>query len=94
MNETTSPRLVPDATPAVRRAFPWHIIVFLAPAVLIYTLVMIVPLAETLRLSFFNRTTGGPEFFVGLQNFAVLMFDERWSVQFWNALWNLSLIHI
>ena len=61
---------------------------FLAPAVIIYTLVMILPLAETLRLSFFNRTPGGPEFFVGLQNFNGLFFDERWSGQFWNALWN------
>ena len=24
-------------TPAARRAFPWHIVVFLAPAVLVYT---------------------------------------------------------
>ena len=52
---------------ALRRDFPWHIVVFLAPAVIIYTLVMILPLAETLRLSFFNRTPGGPEFFVGLR---------------------------
>ena len=54
----------PGARPAPRD-FPWHIVVFLAPAVIIYTLVMILPLAETLRLSFFNRTPGGPEFFVG-----------------------------
>jgi raffinose/stachyose/melibiose transport system permease protein len=91
MIETTSPARAAAAAAApaeARRTFPWHIVVFLAPAVIIYTLVMILPLAETLRMSFFNRTPGGPEFFVGLQNFKVLMFDERWSVQFWNALWN------
>lgn len=85
------------AAPAARRDFPWHIVVFLAPAVIIYTLVMILPLAETLRLSFFNRTPGGPEFWVGLDNFRQLFFDERWSAQFWNALWNnfyFFLIHM
>ena len=61
---------------------------FLAPAVLVYTPVMILPLAETLRLSLFNRTPPAAEFFVGLDNFRTLFFDERWSAQFWNALWN------
>jgi raffinose/stachyose/melibiose transport system permease protein len=35
--------------PSVR----WHIGVFLAPAVLVYTAVMILPLFNTLRLSLF-----------------------------------------
>ncbi|MGD9507841.1 MAG: carbohydrate ABC transporter permease [Geminicoccaceae bacterium] len=85
------------ATPVARHEFPWHIVVFLAPAVLVYTLVMILPLAETLRLSFFNRAPGGPEFWVGLDNFRKLFLDERWSAQFWNALWNnlyFFLIHM
>lgn len=80
-----------------RRPFPWHVIVFLAPAVLIYTAVMILPLAETLRLSFFDREAGGPAFFVGFANFQELFFDERWSGQFWNALWNnlyFFLVHM
>jgi raffinose/stachyose/melibiose transport system permease protein len=96
--EIASPAVVSAAAPAAaRRGFPWHVVVFLAPAVAVYTLVMILPLAETLRLSFFNRAPGGPEFFVGLQNFAMLFFDERWSGQFWNALWNnlyFFLIHM
>jgi raffinose/stachyose/melibiose transport system permease protein len=86
-----------EDAPAARRAFPWHVVVFLAPAVLVYTLVMILPLAETLRMSFFNRTPGGPEFWVGLDNFRLLFLDERWSGQFWNALWNnlyFFLIHM
>jgi raffinose/stachyose/melibiose transport system permease protein len=77
-----------QTAPRLRREFPWHIVVFLAPAVILYTLVMILPLAETLRLSFFNRSAGNPAFFVGLQNFTQLFFDEHWSGQFWNALWN------
>jgi raffinose/stachyose/melibiose transport system permease protein len=59
--------------------------VFLAPAVLIYTAVMILPLFGTLQLSFFQ---GGD--WVGLANFATLFGDARWSASFWNALGNNS----
>lgn len=72
---------------APRRSIRWHIPIFLAPAVLIYTAVMILPLFETLRLSFFN-TVNGEEAFVGFSNFQTLFGDARWSVDFWNALKN------
>src|SRR4029453_13941646 len=72
---------------ASKRPFRWHIAVFLAPAVLVYTLFMIVPLYGTLQLSLFhvdeNQST-----FVGLDNFRALFGDPRWSVYFWRALWN------
>jgi len=71
----------------------WHIAVFLAPAVVIYTAVMIIPLAETLRLSFF-RAAENTQMFVGLANFADLFLDPRWSVQFWNALRNNVIFFI
>lgn len=74
----------------------WHIAVFLAPAVLVYSAFMIVPLMETFRLAFFQESTGGPRF-SGLANFSVLLFDERWVQSFLNALWNNSYffsIHI
>ena len=71
-----------------RRPFRWHIIVFLAPAVLVYTTVMVLPLAETLRMSLFTETETGETLFVGLRNFELLFLDERWSVRFWNALQN------
>lgn len=79
-----------------RRPRRWHIFVFLAPAVLIYTAVMILPLIETLRQSFYNVVDGVPVF-VGLSNFAVLFGDPRWSADFWNALGNnfvFFLIHM
>ncbi|MCX5517007.1 MULTISPECIES: carbohydrate ABC transporter permease [Kaistia] len=77
-----------DATDAVaKRPVRWHIAVFLAPAVLIYTAVMILPLIETLRLSLFN-VQDGQSIFVGFDNFKVLFGDDRWSVSFWNALKN------
>ena len=72
------------AAPPPRR---WHIAVFLAPAVLVYTAIMIVPLFGTLQLALFDE---GPEgdVFVGLANFAKLFGDPRWAESFWNALAN------
>ncbi|MCO4315933.1 sugar ABC transporter permease [Phyllobacterium sp. 21LDTY02-6] len=70
-----------------RRPRRWHILVFLAPALLIYTAVMILPLIETLRLSLFN-VRDGQSVFVGLGNFGVLFGDTRWAASFWNALKN------
>ena len=69
------------------RPFRWHIVVFLAPAVLVYTLVMILPLFGTLQLSLF-RTVENAQSFVGLDNFRTLFGDPRWAATFWNALWN------
>ena len=65
----------------------WHIAVFLAPAVLVYTAIMIIPLFGTLNLALFNKG-GGETIFVGLQNFDTLFGDPRWSESFWNALAN------
>ena len=71
-----------------RRPIRWHIAVFLAPAVLIYTAIMIIPLFGTLNLSLFTRADDGSRTFVGLANFATLFGDPRWSQSFWNAAWN------
>ncbi|RVT85595.1 sugar ABC transporter permease [Rhodobacteraceae bacterium CCMM004] len=81
---------------ARRRPVRWHIAVFLAPAVLVYTAVMIYPLFNTLRLSFYSEI-GRERVFVGMQNFATLFGDAIWSDQFWNALANnfwFFLIHM
>ncbi|MDM7851801.1 carbohydrate ABC transporter permease [Pseudochrobactrum kiredjianiae] len=67
--------------------FRWHIAVFLAPAVLVYTAIMILPLFGTMQLSLF-RVENQQSFFVGLDNFRTLLGDERWSTSFWNALGN------
>jgi raffinose/stachyose/melibiose transport system permease protein len=86
---------VTDLAP-IRRPWRWHIAVFLAPALLVYSALMVVPLAETLRLSLFtsrDQVVG----FVGFDNFATLFGDPRWSQSFWNALWNNTyffLIHM
>jgi len=74
-------------TPPVRkkRKFPTHILVFLAPAVIIYTLFMIYPLGDSLRLSFVSGDTGT---YAGLQNYTNLLTNEQWSIRFWGALKN------
>src|ERR1700754_1507234 len=60
-----------------RPRWRWHILVFLAPALLVYTAVMILPLIETLRLSLFN-VKDNQSIFVGFGNFQVLFGDPRW----------------
>ena len=72
---------------AARRPIRWHIAVFLAPAVLVYTAIMIVPLFGTLNLSLYGATDDGPRF-VGLANFRALFGNPMWSDAFWNALGN------
>ncbi|AXI45465.1 ABC transporter permease [Sulfitobacter sp. SK012] len=67
--------------------FRWHIVVFLTPAVLVYTAVMIYPLFNTLRLSLFTEIDQ-ERVYVGLQNFYTLFGQSVWSDQFWNALGN------
>ncbi len=69
-----------------------HVIVFLAPAVVVYTAVMIWPLFQTLLLAF--RGEGG---WAGLANFRTLFGDPLWSEAFWNALGNNTwffLVHM
>lgn len=79
-----------------KKPFPTHIIVFLAPATLLYTLFMVYPLVDSLRLSLFAPNANGVEVFAGLQNYVTLLTDPRWSARFWGALRNnfvFFLIH-
>jgi raffinose/stachyose/melibiose transport system permease protein len=79
-----------------RRPVRWHIAVFLAPALAIYTVVMVLPLLETLRLAFF-RNVEARQVYVGVGNFARLLGEAVWSDPFWNALKNNTvffLIHL
>ena len=77
-----------QAPRARKKPFPWHIFVFLAPAVLIYSLFMIYPLFDSLRLSFFTQDVRNVESFAGLQNYVRLLTDADLSPRFWNALGN------
>jgi raffinose/stachyose/melibiose transport system permease protein len=69
---------------------PWstYIVVFLAPAVIVYTIFSIYPLIDTMRLSLYTQDATGAAHFVGLDNFITLLTDPRWNGPFWNAFWN------
>jgi len=71
-----------------KKPFPWHIVVFLAPAVLVYTVFMIYPLVDSLRLSFFTQDEFKVETFAGVQNYVRLLTDSNWAPHFWNAFRN------
>jgi len=67
----------------------WHIAVFLAPAVLIYTAVMVLPLIETLRASFYQTDiVTQVTSYVGTENYHRLFTNIYWVKPFLNALWN------
>lgn len=71
--------------------------IFLAPAVTIYSVIMIIPLFETIRLSFFQANPDGSKFFVSVSNYVTLFFDAFWSEQFVKALANnfyFFLVHM
>lgn len=69
------------------KPFPTHILIFLAPAVLIYSLFMVYPLLDSLRLSFFELRQN-QEVFAGLQNYNTLFTDSNYAPRFWGALKN------
>ncbi|XSG75061.1 carbohydrate ABC transporter permease [Herpetosiphon llansteffanensis] len=66
----------------------WHIAVFLAPALLLYSIVMVFPLLDTLRLSLFSSDGAN---FVGVSNYQRLFTDSQWWPYFWRALKNTVL---
>jgi raffinose/stachyose/melibiose transport system permease protein len=70
------------------KPFPTHILVFLIPAVLIYTIFMIYPLLNSLRLSFYDINELNQQFYVGLKNYVKLFSDPNFEPFFWNAFKN------
>jgi raffinose/stachyose/melibiose transport system permease protein len=78
----------------LRRSFPTHILVFLAPAVLIYTVFMIYPIFDSLWLSLNNKTQESVQIFVGLQNYQTLFSRQEWLNPLWNALRNNGLFFV
>jgi len=82
---------VTGTRPANRPAVRWYILVFLAPATLLYTIFAIYPILESLRLSLFQGNSDSGVF-VGLANYAKLLGDPYWANQFWNAFKNNLLL--
>src|SRR5215207_2878742 len=72
--------------PTLTRA-RWHqLVVFLAPALIIYTLFLTWPLLDSLRLSVYEQNPDGSLTWVGLDNFNRLFGDPRYSERFVGAL--------
>ncbi|MCQ2437769.1 MAG: sugar ABC transporter permease [Clostridia bacterium] len=59
-----------------------------APAFVVYTAFMLIPLVASLGLSFFKWSGYGAKEFVGIDNFVRLFSDPNYSVRFRNALGN------
>ena len=64
-----------------RDRVPWstHVVVFLAPAAIVYTIFSIYPLADTIYLSLYATDGSGQQSFVGFGNFITLLTDPRWA---------------
>jgi len=75
-------------TTAGRRKTPVHIFVFLAPAILVYTVFSVYPLIDTIRLSLYRADDTGQTHFAGFANFVLLLTDPVWAAPFWNAFRN------
>lgn len=71
-----------------RKSFPAYLVVFLAPALIIYTIFMVYPLLNSLRLSFYSINDQKVETFIGLQNYVTLFTDSDFAPRFWGALKN------
>ena len=69
---------------------PWamYLVVFLAPAALVYSVFSILPLIDTVRLSLYEADPTGATQFVGFKNFVALLTEPYWSNGFWNAFRN------
>ena len=70
------------------KRFPSFLIVFILPAVLIYSLFMIWPLFDSLRLSLFTMTEDNKEVWNGIGNYRMLFTNDSWAPRFWGALKN------
>jgi raffinose/stachyose/melibiose transport system permease protein len=76
------------------RSFPLHILIFLAPALLIYTAFMIFPLLDSFWLSLSRAGLAGTPVFVGAENYQTLFSQAQWANPFWNALRNNALFFV
>jgi len=94
-----STALAPRKNRPVRRAFPWHIVVFTAPAFLVYTVFMIYPIFGSLLISLYapNPQNVQELQFVGLRNYETILTAPHWTERLFGAIQNnftFFLIHM
>ncbi len=61
---------------------------FLLPALLIYSLILLVPILDSMRLSFYSGSGLVPNEFVGLANYVKIFTDPSFSERVWGAFSN------
>lgn len=77
----------------MKRRQKWgYLVLFISPAFLVYTVLMIFPLFDSVRIGFYTEIDN-QVVFGGLRNYAALLLGPVWSVRFWNALKN-SLVFV
>ncbi len=73
----------------------WYL--YLVPALLIYTIFMAWPLADSIRMSLFSTGASGNQTFVGFDNYVRLFTDSETAARFWGAFgntWYFFMIHM
>lgn len=61
---------------------------FIMPGLILYTVFMVYPMLASIRYSFYQWPGVGPMKFIGLQNYAKLLFEPRTSNMFFDAFKN------
>ncbi|MET1015536.1 MAG: sugar ABC transporter permease [Leifsonia flava] len=69
-----------------RRGRAWVPFAYLAPALLLYGLFLLVPLARAAQFSFFDWDGLGASTFVGFDNYVAIVQDEQLREAFWHAI--------
>jgi raffinose/stachyose/melibiose transport system permease protein len=72
----------------MKLGFSWRVLVFIAPALLIYGVFSALPLLDTLRLGLYTANDTGVRSFSGLANYVTILNNPDWSHAFWNAMGN------
>lgn len=70
------------------KKFRWYLLWFLLPALIIYTVFMVFPLFNSMRMSFYTGTGIVPKEFVGFGNYVKLFTQFPFNVRLTNAILN------
>ena len=66
----------------------WFLLWYILPAFAIYTMFMLIPIVNSMRLSFYTGTGLIPDEFIGFDNYIKLFTQYPFNERFWNAFWN------
>lgn len=61
----------------MKLGFSWRVLVFIAPALLIYATFSALPLIDTLRLGLYSADDSGVRSFSGLANYTTILADPQ-----------------